>query len=230
MQKPSRPAGVTILAAVQILIGILGLLVGIAIIGLSALVSSLPAIGSLAGTLGLLVGGITLLFSIVWLATGIGFLHGRAWARTLGIVFGLLAVFISIGVLAIGLVLYAVVGVFFWTLLLHYLTRPHVKVFFGKSGLPENLPNPMAYVPLASINQPPAITNIPSYSQAPAPSASAMPMLQSVGSSTPPSQPATGPNPSLSSGIGPKAQVSCPYCHSPLTNGSPKCLTCGATI
>jgi hypothetical protein len=229
LQRSSRPAGVTIVAAVQILIGILGLLAGIAIIGLSALVSALPAIGFLPGTLGLVFGGITLLFSIIWLATGVGFLHGRAWARTLGIVFDVLAVLISIGALAIGLVTYAVVGIFFWTLLLYYLTRPHVKVFFGKSGLPRNIPNPIAYAPLPSINQPPAITNIPSYSQSPVPPASTMPMLQRVGSSTPPSQPAT-PTQLSSPSAGAKAQVSCPYCHSPLTNGSPKCLTCGATI
>jgi len=77
MQRPSRPVGITILAALEILIGVVGLLASLVIIGFSALFSTLPRVGSLLGAVGLVIGGVVLFFSIIWLATGVGFLHGR---------------------------------------------------------------------------------------------------------------------------------------------------------
>src|SRR2546427_12711506 len=87
MQKPSRPIGITLLAIIQILIGVLGLLVSLAIIGLGALFSTLPAVGTLIGTVGVVIGGVFLFFSLIWLATRVGFLHGHGWAWTLGMIF-----------------------------------------------------------------------------------------------------------------------------------------------
>src|SRR2546422_5672515 len=87
MQKPSRPIGITLLAIVQILIGVLGLLVSLAIIGLAAIFSTLPTVGTLIGTVGLVIGGVFAFFSLVWLATRGGFLHGKGWALTLGMIF-----------------------------------------------------------------------------------------------------------------------------------------------
>src|SRR5205807_1830946 len=66
---PSRPVGITILAVLEILIGIVGLLTSLVIIGFSALFSTLPTVGSLLGAIGLVVGGVVLFFSVIWLAT-----------------------------------------------------------------------------------------------------------------------------------------------------------------
>jgi hypothetical protein len=228
MQRPSRPAGVTILAILEILIGIVGFLASLAIIGLSALASTLPAIGSLVGTLGLVIGGVALFFSIIWLATGVGFLHGRGWAWTLGMVFSVLSLLGAVAVLAVGLVTDAIVGIFFWSLMLYYLTHSHVKVFFGKGALSGNSSYPVAYASRPGYVQP-MVTNIPSYAQPAPPSISLKPpTLQIVGSTAPASPLANGQN--SDSSAGPKALVSCPYCGSRLTPGSPKCLTCGATV
>src|SRR2546427_3230295 len=68
MQKPSRPLGITFLAIIQILIGVFGLLISLAIIAFSALLSALPAVGALASTVGLVIGGVFLFFSLIWLA------------------------------------------------------------------------------------------------------------------------------------------------------------------
>jgi hypothetical protein len=230
MQRPSRPVGVTILAILEVLIGIIGLLASIAIIGLSALVSTLPTIGFLVGTIGLVVGGIALFFSIVWLATGIGFLHGRGWAWTLGMIFSILSLLGAVGALAIGLVTDAIVGIFFWSLMLYYLTRSHVKVFFGKGGLSVNPSYPMAFPPRPSFSHAPPVTSIPSYTpQTPPPPSLTIPTPQPTGSPAPVLQVAPGQN-SPGSEASPKALVSCPYCGSRLTMGSPKCMTCGANI
>src|SRR5437016_4364695 len=92
MQRPPRPIGITILGIIEILIGVLGFLVSIAIIGVSALFSTLPTVGTLIGTVGLVIGGVFLFFSLVWLATGVGFLHGKGWAWTLGMIFTVLSI------------------------------------------------------------------------------------------------------------------------------------------
>src|SRR5438128_12164122 len=104
MQRPSRPVGITILAVLEILIGIVGLLASLVIIGFSALFSTLPTVGSLLGAGGLIIGGIVLFFSIIWLATGVGLLHGRGWSWTLGMIFSILLLCGRIGVLTIGLI------------------------------------------------------------------------------------------------------------------------------
>ena len=123
MQRPSRPTGITILAILEILIGIVGLLASLAIIGLSAIASTLPSIGLLVGTIGLVIGGVFLFFSLVWLATGFGFLHGKGWSWTLGMIFSILSILGAVGALTIGLITGGIVGIFFWSLLIYYLTR-----------------------------------------------------------------------------------------------------------
>ncbi len=230
MQKPSRPAGVTILAVLEILFGIVGLLVSIAIIGLAALFSTLPRIGPLLSSFGLVIGGVAFFFSLIWLATGVGFLHGRGWAWTLGMIFSVLSLLGSVAALTEGLLTGATGGIFFWTLLLYYLTRSHVKAFFGRGSLLANPSLQMGYPPMPGMNQPPA-TNIPSYAQSPTETpSSAMPTLQTVGSTMPRSVPIDVSSlPTFQAG-GSNAQAKCPYCKSPLSGGSPKCMTCGAII
>lgn len=230
MQRHSRPAGVTILAVLQILIGVVGLLGSLAIVGLSALASAIPTIGVLVGTIGLVIGGIALFFSVIWLATGVGFLHGRGWAWTLGMIFSVLSLLGAIAAFAIGLLTDGIVGFIFWTILLYYLTRNHVKAFFGKGTMPYNPSYSMAYPSPSGYGQPPT-TNIPSYAPAPPTISLNAPTLQTVSQPYPVSQTANPNNPATpGSQASPKALVSCPYCGSRLTMGSPKCLTCGATI
>src|SRR2546427_2657824 len=139
MQKPSRPIGITLLAIVQILIGVLGLLVGLAIIGLAGILSTLPTVGSLIGPVGIVIGGIFLCFSLVGLATGVGFLHGKGWAWTLGMIFTVLSILGAAYVAFTGLYQagYALV---FWIIMIIYLPRSHVKVFFGKGTIPTSMP------------------------------------------------------------------------------------------
>src|SRR5213592_4167031 len=228
MQKPSRPTGITILAILEILIGIVGLLVSLAIIGLSAIASTLPSIGLLIGTIGLVIGGVFLFFSLVWLATGFGFLHGKGWSWTLGMIFSILSILGAVGALTIGLITGGIVGIFFWSLLIYYLTRTHVKAFFGKGLLPVYRAQ---YSPTLQFNQQIPVTSIPSYArpaQGPMPPAS----MQPTRTATPISQIGGVSNTTVQSASpsAPNTPVSCPYCGNKLTMGSPNCLTCRAKI
>src|SRR5213596_859468 len=226
MQRPSRPTGITILAILEILIGIVGLLASLAIIGLSAITSTLPSIGLLVGTIGLVIGGVFLFFSLVWLATGFGFLHGKGWSWTLGMIFSILSILGAVGALTIGLITGGIVGIFFWSLLIYYLTRTHVKAFFGKGLLPVNPVYRAQYSPTLQFNQQIPVTSIPSYAQ-PAPGTT-----PPARTTTPISQIGGGSNTTVprASPSAPNAPVNCPYCGNKLTVGSPKCLTCGAKI
>src|SRR5207245_8515274 len=131
MQKPSRPLWITFLAIIPILIGVFGLLISLAIIAFSALLSALPAVGALASTVGLVIGGVFLFFSLIWLATGVGFLHGKGWAWSLGMIFTVLSILGAAYVAFTG-VYQAGYALVFWIIMIIYLTRSHVKVFFGK--------------------------------------------------------------------------------------------------
>src|SRR3989442_15656725 len=135
MQKPSRPIGITILGIIEILIGVLGFLVSVAIIGVSALFASLPAVGTRIGTVGVVIGGVFLFFSLIWLATGVGFLHGKGWAWSLGMIFTVLSILGAAYVAFTG-VYQAGYALVFWIIMIIYLTRSHVKVFFGKGTIP----------------------------------------------------------------------------------------------
>ncbi|TMI48581.1 hypothetical protein E6H17_03270 [Candidatus Bathyarchaeota archaeon] len=230
MQRPSRPVGITILAMLEILIGIVGLLASLVIIGFSALFSTLPTVGSLLGAIGLVIGGVVLFFGVIWLATGVGFLHGRGWSWTLGMIFSALSLLGAIGALTIGLVTGGVGGSIFWGLMLYYLTRTHVKAFFGKGGL---LITPAYMVPYSlgpQGNQPQIATNA-DYGRASAvgPQVTFPPISQGSSASIPGPSPVSSTPASSGSSSGGKAPV-CPYCHSTLPMGTKKCLTCGAAI
>ena len=92
-----RPIGVTILAVLTILGGVLLLLLGIVVIAFSSLLVGvgLPLGFGLTGSI---LGAIVLIFGIVWIAVGSGLLNLRSWAWWLAIIVMVLSVVGSITV------------------------------------------------------------------------------------------------------------------------------------
>src|SRR5256712_1377418 len=208
MQKPSRPIGITLLAIVQILIGVLGLLVSLAIIGLAAIFSALPTIGARIGTVGVVIGGVFAFFSLIWLATGIGFLHGRGWAWTLGMVFTVLSILGAAYVAYTG-VYQAGYALVFWIIMIIYLTRSHVKVFFGKGTIPTYMP---------TMNTQPTMRTAPTLQSQTQYAPTMQPTLQYT-----PSTPLPAPTP-----VAAVATGKCRSCGGPLAPGNTFCTNCGA--
>jgi len=102
---PARPMGVTLTGIFYIIVGVLLglagllLLLGGSLLG-GADIPELPGFGGVLGGM-LLVGGIILIIvAALFLASGIGSLQGKSWARILGIVLGVIgAVFGVLGIL-----------------------------------------------------------------------------------------------------------------------------------
>ncbi len=208
MQKPPRPLGITFLAIIQILIGVLGLLVSIVIIAFSALLTTLPAIGTLASTVGLVIGGVFLFFSLIWLATGVGFLHGKGWAWTLGMIFTILSILGAAYVAFTG-VYQAGYALVFWIIMIIYLTRSHVKVFFGKGTVPSYMP---------AMNTQPTLRSAPTLQSQTQYAPAAQPFLQYT-----PASPAPVQGPVVAT-----ATAKCRSCGIPLAPGNSFCTNGGA--
>src|SRR5215831_8207975 len=96
--KPSRPTGVTVLAVLAILGGLAGLAVGGLLLAAGAIVSTLnlsttyPQLATYnfsASTVGVLLqifGAVPLILGILDLVLGVGFLGGKSWAWTVGMI------------------------------------------------------------------------------------------------------------------------------------------------
>jgi len=126
---------VTILAALQVLAGLLFCIFGalvLAVAGLLGLVGVSPNVPFfpvlIGGIVVGIVGGIMLIIGIASFAVAYGYMNGRGWAWTVGLV--LAAIGLLMGLLSLP---QGVVGLLTDILIIYYLTRPHVKRFFGKS-------------------------------------------------------------------------------------------------
>jgi hypothetical protein len=210
MQKPPRPIGITLLAIIEILIGVLGLLASIAIIGVSALFATIPTIGTILGTVGLVIGGIFLVFSLIWLATGVGFLHGRGWAWNLGMFFTIISVLGAAYVAYIG-IYQALYALGFWIIMMIYLTRSHVKVFFGKGTT-------MATTYMPAMNMQQTMRNAPTLQSQTQYAPTIQPALQYTPAASNPA-----PTPAVAVATG-----KCRSCGMPLVPGNSFCTNCGA--
>jgi len=132
MSQKTRPTGVTILAVLEALGGLVWLLAGAGMMMVGALMPifgvGLPMfLGAIAG----LMSVIFLIFGIIAFVLAYGLFSGRGWAwlwslvfAVIGIILALFEAMSSFGSGILPMIIYLVI--------VYYLTRPHVKTFFGK--------------------------------------------------------------------------------------------------
>src|SRR5919109_3129431 len=157
MQKPSRPTGVTVLAILCILAAIAGLFSGAILIGVGLVIgtyagsqltdalatsgySGLASLG--AGTIGAVltvIGAIVLILGVLYFAVGVGFLRGKGWSWTLGMIVSIIYIVIDIVQIVSGAYSSAF-GLIIGIIIVYYVTRPHVKAFFGKGAAMPSAP------------------------------------------------------------------------------------------
>jgi hypothetical protein len=150
--------GVTLIGVLDIIAGLIFLFAGIALLAVIPIISSSPErFGTnssslpfqlLSGTLGYAIAGATIALGIADTIIGIGLLKGKQWAWKIAVALA----FISIAGDIITLVLQSnfllannsspvgsIIGIIIDGVILYYLYRPHVKVYFGKSAGPTPL-------------------------------------------------------------------------------------------
>jgi hypothetical protein len=139
--RKKRPTGVTVVAILEVLGGISGLAVGNIVMSIFAtmsgagggvtgrVASGFGILGGFFATVGGLIGGILYLAGIADFFIAYGLLKGSGWAWILCLVFAIIGIALGIILLPIGIIFIIADAV-----IAYYLTRPHVKQFFGKAA------------------------------------------------------------------------------------------------
>jgi uncharacterized membrane protein len=147
----SRPTGVTIIAVLNIIGGVIMLLIGIGLAVAGAIIPFVPQSEfqqqqqnltagdiylsqippSLVGGGLLAIGGILIAIGILSFVVSYGLLKGRTWAWTLTVVLSIISIVLNVISIAAGNIA-GLVSVIISGIILYYLFRPHVKAYFGK--------------------------------------------------------------------------------------------------
>jgi len=136
-----RPSGVTILAILEIISGLFELGAGALLLIAAGLIGGLvpEEIPGFGGILAGILSAIGIVFIILGLFAFLityGLWTGQGWAWTLSLIFSIIGIILGILSLPAG-----IIGLIIDILILYYLTRPHVKAFFGR-GPPLEAPPP----------------------------------------------------------------------------------------
>jgi len=115
-QPRTRPTGVTILAVLTLLGGIFFLIFAAIVLAVGTMFGFLP--GAILGG----VGAALIVFALISFAVTYGMWTGTKWAWWLGIIVAILDV--------ISIISFNVIGLIIGLVMLYYLTRPHVKLWF----------------------------------------------------------------------------------------------------
>jgi hypothetical protein len=156
----SRPTGVTIIAILNIISGIIMLIAGLGLIALGAILPGMPPPSAfdqsqnmtdaanidfsgvspiVFGAAGIAIGGVIIAIGIVSFIVAYGLLKGMGWAWTITVVLSIISIVlnaISITTGNIG----GIVSIIISGIILYYLYRPHVKTYFGKRASPASMP------------------------------------------------------------------------------------------
>ncbi|HLE65113.1 MAG TPA: zinc ribbon domain-containing protein, partial [Candidatus Bathyarchaeia archaeon] len=204
----------TIIAILAIATAVIGLTFGALLITGSALLASIGlfGVGGILAGIVLVFAGIVLFFAFLWILVGWGFLNGKGWARTLGLIFSFLGVLFAIGAVAMGSYT-TIVGLLIWGLIIFYLFTGPVKTFFA-SGPGANLSHAN-----------PTTTSRPSFS----PASFAGPSV--AGTSTGSwGTPRTNTSQPTTSHASSNTARFCNNCGATIGQGLTKCSSCGAPI
>lgn len=147
MQR-QRPFGVTLLAILEILVGIIYLFGALGSFLLAAVIDVQEIIDQLGQEFPMeiveaipsffaIVGIALLIMAILWFVVAYGYLKGRGWAWTLSVVLLVISILFSVvsGILtfSLGGLASMLVGIAIPVIVLVYLFQPKVKAWFGKA-------------------------------------------------------------------------------------------------
>lgn len=128
-----RPTGITILAVLSAIGGVVGILGGLSLVALGGALGVATGSAGL-GTLGVVLGGVTLVLGVVSLALAYGFWTLQPWAWPVGVILELVSVGVTIAQLITGSasIFSAIIAIVIPGLILYYLNQPHIRKAFGR--------------------------------------------------------------------------------------------------
>jgi hypothetical protein len=160
----SRPLGVTIIAILNIIGGVIMLIFGIGLVILGAVLPSLPpsvfnqsqiqgnltagqapippsgappmALQSLFGGVGIAFGAVLVALAIVSFIVAYGLLKGRGWAWTVTLILSIISIVWNAITIATAANFGGIISIIISAVIIYYLYRPHVKAYFGKGVSP----------------------------------------------------------------------------------------------
>jgi hypothetical protein len=124
MQQKHRPLGVTIIAILTIIGGI-----GFLASGIAAVVAT-PFLSDMGG-LSAWIGAALIVLGIAYFVMAYGLWKGKGWAWTITVILSFIGIALGVVSIAIGNI-GAIFHIIINAIVVYYLYRPHVKVFFGK--------------------------------------------------------------------------------------------------
>ena len=141
MEIKRRPTGVTVIAILVIIGGILLLLAGIGVVAVGSL-----SISQIIGLGFVIIGAIILAVGIGFLVVSYGLLKGKRWSWTITVIL----IFIGIAIDVASIIIFgyftfnmdtstflinnsgSIASIIISVIILYYLYRPHIKSYFGK--------------------------------------------------------------------------------------------------
>jgi uncharacterized membrane protein (DUF2068 family) len=150
----SRPTGVTIIAILNVIGGIIMLFFGLAFVALGTIIPFVPQSelqqqqqNLTAGDIDLsqvppslisgaivAVGGVLVAIGIFSFVVAYGLLKGKRWAWTLTIILSIIIIVVAAISIATTGNIFSIISIVISGIVLYYLYRPHVKAYFGKVG------------------------------------------------------------------------------------------------
>ena len=129
----ARPTGITILAILSAIGGVLAILGGIALIGLGGIGAASTGEAAFFG-LGVVFGILSLALGIASLAFAFGAWTLQPWAWSLGIIIqGANIIFAVVAVIGGSSIANQIIGIAIAAIILYYLMQPNIKAAFGKA-------------------------------------------------------------------------------------------------
>jgi hypothetical protein len=139
----SRPTGVTIIAILNIIGGIIMVAGGLVLVAAGSFLPSLPPSTfegsdlsgvpmSFVGGAAVAMGGVIVALGIVSFIVAYGLMKGIGWAWNLTVVLSIISIVLNVISIATGN-FGGIISIIISGVILYYLYRPHVKAYFGKA-------------------------------------------------------------------------------------------------
>jgi hypothetical protein len=129
----ARPTGITILAVLSAIGGVLGLLGGIAAVGIGGLAAASTGAAAFFG-LGAVVGLILIATAVASLVFAYGAWNMLPWAWPLGVAIQIISlVLAALAIISSGDISGQIIGIVISAVILYYLFQPSIKAAFGRA-------------------------------------------------------------------------------------------------